>query len=323
MCRFDIFILEKLVIDVKQDTIKIPHGYDYYGGFGDCFAYGPSGRMDDLFEIVDYIIPTRQFTDSKEIRGSSHALLKSFIVKNQIPFERFWFKFMLREVEIWKHGVSREWKLYNDKSNIFYNSTFEHVIGSEVYHGWDFIYKEIYDWEFSDTRCIYEMWNCKLKENDVVVDLGASIGFFTKKASEIASKVIAIDGSPENFSCLVENTKDEKNVFCLNACITGDNSPNPYLWSTKGNPLHLSLEEVFRIYNLEKIDFLKCDIEGGEYDLFSSVPQPILDRIDRIAIETHDPEKNLTFFIPGKARHSFDWWHGSEPQTMFYFVTPT
>ncbi len=322
MCRFDIFILEPLIIDVQQDTIKIPHGYDYYRGFGDCFSYGPSKRMDDLFEIVNYIIPTRQHSESKEVRSSSHVILKEYIVEKQIPFERFWFKFMLREVEIWKHGVSPQWKLYNDKSNIFYNSTFEHVIGSKNNWGWDFIYKEIYDWDFSSTKCIYEMWDCKLKENDVVVDLGASIGFFTKKASTIASKVIAIDGSPENFSCLVENTKDEKNVFCLNACITGDNSPNPYLWSTKGNPLHLSLEEVFRIYNLEKIDFLKCDIEGGEYDLFSSVPQYILDKIDRIAIETHDPERNATFFIPGKVRHSFDWWYGSGSQTMIYFVTP-
>ena len=322
MCRFDIFLTEALVINLENETIKIPHGYDYYGGFGDCFAYGPSSLMDQLFEIFHEVVPIRQSTTDPEIKGSSHKLLGHYLAKNQIPIERFWFRFKLREVEIWKHGLSPEWKLYDDKKNHFYSSTFQHVIGAESYIGWNFIFKEIYDWEFSPTRCIYEMWDCRMKEEDIVVDLGASIGFFSKKAAQIASHVIAVDGSPENFSCLVENTKDNLNVSCLNACVTGDNSPTPYLWSTKGNPLHISMEKLFQIYNLEKIDFLKCDIEGGEYDLFASTPQHILDRIDRISIETHDDEKNLTFSIPGKVRHDFTWWYSGGKQTMIYFVTP-
>ena len=215
-----------------------------------------------------------------------------------------------------------EWKVYNDKENRFYTSTFDHVYQLENFFGWDFIFNEIYDWEFSPTRCIYEMWDCLMKEDDVVVDLGASIGFFTKKAARLTSRVIAVDGSPENFSCLVENTKDDSNVACLNACVTGDNSPDPYLWSTKGNPLHISMEKLFQIYNLEKIDFFKCDIEGGEYDLFASTPQHILDRIDRISVETHDEEKNLNFHIQGKTRHEFTWWYPGGKQTMIYFVTP-
>ena len=85
---------------------------------------------------------------------------------------------------------------------------------------------------------------------------------------------------------------------------------------------HYLMHHLFQIYNLEKIDFLKCDIEGGEYDLFDSTPQHILDRIDRIAIETHDEEKNLNFSIPGKVRHDFTWWYAGGKQTMIYFTTP-
>ena len=166
------------------------------------------------------------------------------------------------------------------------------------------------------------MWDCVLKQDDVVVDIGSSVGLFTKRASDIASKVIAIDGSPEKFSCLVENTKDLPNVLCMNASIVGKDSPDPYLWSIKGNPLKFSLEDVFEIYGIEKIDFLKCDIEGGEYDLFRSTPQEILDKIDRIAIETHHEERNEHFYIPGKVRHTFVWNYGGGTQTMVYFVTP-
>lgn len=215
-----------------------------------------------------------------------------------------------------------DWKVFDDQTNQFYKIGFDHVPSLDIYWGWDFIYKEIYDWEFSPTKCIYEMWDCVLEKNDLVVDIGASVGLFTKRASGLASKVIAIDGSPEKFSCLVENTKDLQNVFCLNASIVGGNSPNPYLWSLKGNPLKFSLADVFEIYQIDRIDFLKCDIEGGEYDLFKSTSEKILSKIDRIAIETHNDEQNKDFFLPGKIRHSFVWDYGGGTQTMMYFVTP-
>lgn len=214
------------------------------------------------------------------------------------------------------------WKVYNDKTNEFHTVGFDHVIGSQSFWGWDFIYKEIFDWEYSDSKCVYEMWDCTLQPNDVVVDLGASVGFFAHKASGIASKVIAIDGSPENFSCLVQNTKDLPNVLCANVCVTGSSNETPYLWSQKGNPLTISISDIFKIFDLEKIDFLKCDIEGGEYDLFNSIDPDVLKKIDRIAIETHDPIRNEDFFLPGKIRHSFFWDYGSGSQTTMYFVTP-
>lgn len=166
------------------------------------------------------------------------------------------------------------------------------------------------------------MWDCVLKEGDVVIDIGANCGFFTIKAASVASKVIAIDGSPESYSCLVENCKDYDNVMTLNASILGEDSDPSYLWSKKGNPLRMTLEEVMDLYHLDRIDFIKCDIEGGEYDLFKSLSPETLSKIDRIAIETHDDKLNETFYIPGKVRHSFYWNFNGGSQTMFYFVNP-
>ena len=85
----------------------------------------------------------------------------------------------------------------------------------------------------------------------------------------------------------------------------------------------MTLEEMMDLYKIDKIDFLKCDIEGGEYDLFKSLSPEILSKIDKIAVETHDEKQNETFFLPGKVRHSFFWnYGGGGSQTMFYFVTP-
>lgn len=82
----------------------------------------------------------------------------------------------------------------------------------------------------------------------------------------------------------------------------------------------MTLEQLMDLYQLEKIDFLKCDIEGGEYELFQSLPIEILSKIDRIAIETHDELKNENFQLPGKTHHSYYWYFGGGVQTMFYFV---
>lgn len=221
-----------------------------------------------------------------------------------------------------KVNEEKKWKLYDDQNNNFFSKSFEDNKDLTSYWWFDFIYREIYNWEHSETGCVYEMWDCVMKPGDVVVDLGANCGFFTERASAIASKVIAIDGSPESYACLVENCKDSENVQTLNASILSKDSNPSHLWTKKGNPLRMTLEEVMDLYKIDKIDFLKCDIEGGEYELFKSLPPETLAKIDRIAIETHDEKENETFFLHGKIRHSFLWNYDGGSQTMFYFVTP-
>ena len=219
--------------------------------------------------------------------------------------------------------MEKVWKIYDDKNNEFSLKTFENDKDLQSYWGFDFIYREIYNWEHSTTGCIYEMWDCLVKPGDVIVDIGANVGFFTDKYASIASKVIAVDGSPEAYSCLVENCKDYDNVQTLNASIlSGKDSEQSFLWSHKGNPLRMTLEEMMDLYKIDKIDFLKCDIEGGEYDLFKSLSPEILSKIDKIAIETHDEKQNEDFYLHGKIRHSFYWSYNGGSQTMFYFVTP-
>jgi FkbM family methyltransferase len=219
--------------------------------------------------------------------------------------------------------MNKLWKLYHDKENQFEYKSFENNKDLESFNGYDFIYYENYNWEYSNVGCIYEMWDCVIKPGDVVLDIGANLGFFTCRSAEMASKVIAVDGSPEAYSCLVENCKDLMNVQTINCSILGENSDYSWLWSyKKNNPLRMTLDELMDLYKLDKIDFIKCDIEGGEYDLFGSLSEETLSKIDRIAVETHDEIKNESFFIPGKIRHTYHWNYGGGSQTMFYFTTP-
>ena len=76
------------------------------------------------------------------------------------------------------------------------------------------------------------------------------------------------------------------------------------------------------IYEIEKIDFLKMDIEGFEYDVLGSLSPSILSRIDKISCETHDLERNKRLFLPGKIKHSYFYNWGGWLQEFLYFVTP-
>lgn len=191
-----------------------------------------------------------------------------------------------------------------------------------LFFDYDFFYKEIYAFEFSSTNCIYEMDKCILQKDDIVVDLGANVGFFTNYAASKTKKVIAIEGSPEIFSCLVKNTKqDFNNIEYLNANIVSSTDLKSSTWSDNPSRINVTIEDIFRLYNLDKIDFLKIDIEGGEYSLFETIDKSLLKKINKIAIETHFHQKNqdLINSLNSKTIFCFDWYHSNLKQTMLYF----
>ena len=215
----------------------------------------------------------------------------------------------------------RQWKLYGWNETVpnykeFYYNSFDHVAQQTHNWGYDYFYKENYHFPYSDTQSIYEMWDCHIKEGDVIVDLGANVGFFTRHAAEKGAIVISIEGAPEIYSCLIENTHDLPNVHCMNAIVIGSKATSN-VWSPKSSfTPTVTLQEIMDIYALEKINFLKCDIEGGEYDLFSHTPQSVWDSIERVSLEPHGIEEQMwSLNIPGKQREHF--LYNNSP--MFYF----
>ena len=222
--------------------------------------------------------------------------------------------------------MERNWKLYgwsdgNINHKKFYYSDFNHVKTSVNRFGYDFFYDEIYLCKESDTNCIYEMWDCVIKPNDIVVDLGANVGLFTRHAASIASTVIAVEGSPELYSCLVENTYDLQNVQCLNAIIEMEEGDSEmHHWTSKINPIYVDLEKIMEMYGLDHIDFLKCDIEGAEWGLFRNTQPSTIAKISKIALEPHNDKKGSNpweLFLPGKIRHDFT----RKNEVTFYYVT--
>ena len=50
----------------------------------------------------------------------------------------------------------------------------------------------------------------------------------------------------------------------------------------------ITLEKVLQINDINKIDYLKIDTEGGEYDIILNTPKEILKKVDKIVMEYHD-----------------------------------
>jgi len=122
-----------------------------------------------------------------------------------------------------------------------------------------------------------------------VFDVGANIGSYTLKIKKQLGnvEVHAFEASKKTFGVLKENTKDEKNVILVNKAVS-DQEGLATLFSDKENSglaslfdrqlgalnIDFSLREKVELTTLDtyckengidRIDFLKMDIEGNEY----------------------------------------------------------
>jgi len=155
--------------------------------------------------------------------------------------------------------------------------------------------------------------NIKSKNKKYVfVDMGASKGLFAKEfmTRHSVSKAVLIEPDPSLAQGLVSDFAD-KNIYILNAAIgprAAESVPfylskNPESSSLSkelaqvhglmddGNQINVkttTLKEVCSLFDLTKIDLLKVDIEGAEYDLLENLSRKDFRKIDQISVEFHD-----------------------------------
>jgi FkbM family methyltransferase len=152
------------------------------------------------------------------------------------------------------------------------------------------------------TRSFYQP-----EADDVVVDAGANVGLFSIWLARRypRCRVFALEPFPENFAILEKNLTATgcRNVRPFHVAL-GAHAGTGTMVATTGRSLDHRLDttgdpvtggvrivtlNAFMTENqLETIDFLKMDIEGNEYDVFSTLPEECLGRINRMGIEYHD-----------------------------------
>ena len=111
----------------------------------------------------------------------------------------------------------------------------------------------------------------EVEENDIVLDVGASVGPFTYSILHKKPKhVFCFEPSEKEFKTLVNNTIGHP-VTQINKGISNVNSivMNDHLFGGEDQMESITFSKFIELYGIEKIDFLKTDCEGGEFDIFN------------------------------------------------------
>lgn len=211
-----------------------------------------------------------------------------------------------------------------DFSNVDFNNSQSEV---ERLYGWEAC---MYWSTFHHTELSFQQ-ECSVKPGDIFVDLGSNIGMSSRYAERIGAKEIySFEADPVVYKSLLMNKGENWKTY--NKAITDHRGMFEIgLWPSleeKALVEAITLNDVFSICELDKIDFLKVDIEGSERSCFNTVTDDTLRMIDRIFIEWHNISgitensntKIMEAFVNRINQAGFNGWiHGAGHQTLLYF----
>lgn len=167
----------------------------------------------------------------------------------------------------------------------------------------------------SDKLVLLETWKTNsyitegfnIKKDDVVVDIGANIGAFSILAAKKASdgRVFAYEPNKGNYSLLLKNKalNNLNNLFIANLAIARKKGRINLFISKLNYAAHsiyetesknstkvysITLKDIFAMNNFKKINYLKIDAEGAEYDILLNTPSEVIRKVDKIVLEYHD-----------------------------------
>jgi FkbM family methyltransferase len=147
--------------------------------------------------------------------------------------------------------------------------------------------------------------------DSIVVDIGANIGVFALYAAHTApgSRVYAYEPMPKTFAVLQKNITDNQFTERITSYPLGvaatvgtrdfyltDGSPFNSLYEQSRSTGHTvtitttTLSAILEDNQLEKIDLLKIDCEGAEFEILYATPPHIFAKITEIRLEYHDQD---------------------------------
>jgi len=160
-----------------------------------------------------------------------------------------------------------------------------------------------------DKLLIWEIWKLKqygkVPKNSVIVDIGAHIGAYAIYAALNAKKVFAFEPHPANYKLMLHNIKQNKikNIKTFQKAVSSKKGRIKLFISKVNTGMHSLYEteskkkilvnsttvpEIITRYRIPKIDILKIDAEGAEYDIILNLPKKTLNKIKTIIFEYHD-----------------------------------
>lgn len=142
-----------------------------------------------------------------------------------------------------------------------------------------------------------ELVKKEIKKGDVVIDIGANIGYYTLVFSQIVGtdgRVYAFEPDPNNFALLKKNIEinNLKNVVLIQKAVSDVSKPLSLYLCDYNHAQHriypsprcnekimvesTTIDEYFsesEFYN--RINFVKIDVEGAEYDVIEGMQKTL------------------------------------------------
>lgn len=150
-------------------------------------------------------------------------------------------------------------------------------------------------------------------EDYTILDIGANIGLFSLYAKDSAARIIALEPTPATFNMLQKLTVNESKIEPVAVALSGHNGTvdfyvnnNPTINSLVnkvGEKVTVEARKIATIlkeHNLDYVDFVKCDIEGGEmFAITNETISEVADRIGCWAVEMHQTNADTGAAWPG------------------------
>lgn len=139
----------------------------------------------------------------------------------------------------------------------------------------------------------YDWWY-EVLPGDVVVDVGACVGFFSAQALDKgADKVYMIEPNRQLLKTAIRNVsdyiiEDHNKVVPVHGAISEGDHDTLHVFGDQLDYPTFSFSEFLNKYSITEIDYLKLDCEGAEYNIFKSMPAGFWSQsVRHIAVEIH------------------------------------
>lgn len=151
----------------------------------------------------------------------------------------------------------------------------------------------------------YEYENVQVEKNDIVIDCGSNIGLFANIAAKKCKKVYAFEPIEKTSKYIDTITKLYGNIeICKYACgdkkgivnfsNSDDNNVNCIVSEETVESIRvpmIDLDSFVRDNNIERVDFIKADIEGAERDMLKGAQWILSEFAPKLSIcEYHLPD---------------------------------